>query len=202
MSNFDKWMGRLKFIKGEYPFTDGEVIEVRNDDGRLHCDYGPAYRSRTRCTWYSNGRIHGMDVDIFGSLVYFYNGVRIPRKFFVSPEEITFQEIMTQPNAEVRRVGCEIYGFSRMIDEGHLKLLDRDNDTSAELYKIDIPSLVSKASEEDEPIVLVKVLDGTEVDGQRRVYFLKVPPDMTNCKKAIAWTFYKEEKQYKPLVET
>lgn len=69
---YEAWVARLKFFSGEFNF--GPVKRILNEDGRLHCDTGPAYVSPTRIMWYKNGRQHGMDADKFGSILYYYEG--------------------------------------------------------------------------------------------------------------------------------
>jgi len=35
-----------------------------------------------------------------------------------------------------------------------------------------------------------------------REYYLRVPPNMTDAKQAIAWTFYETSTTYRPFIET
>ena len=54
-----------------------------------------------------------------------------------------------------------------------------------------------------EPLMYLKVINSTqEPDGSYKNYYLCVPPDMKNCKQAVAWTFRMEESQYEPTQET
>jgi hypothetical protein len=55
----------------------------------------------------------------------------------------------------------------------------------------------------DEPIVIVKVLNSTpEADGSTKNYFLRVPPEIRTAKEAVAWTFGMSGEEYSPLRET
>jgi hypothetical protein len=194
---YKKWLAKLDFISTEYPF--GKIETHRNEEGNFH-DKGerPAQISPTRITQWQNGRKHGIDVDIYGSLVYWFKGVLVPMKYMTRPEELTFEEIIGHPNAEVRRVGIEIYGFDRLISEKKFKAVHKDNKTGASLY-----SLKMGKGDREQNVCIVRVLDGTPMpDGERKVYFLQVPPTMKTCKEAIAWTFRKDEASYAPEVET
>lgn len=185
---------KLRLARLERPF--GPFREHRNLAGETNdtTDGLPGYISPTRVIQYTNGRKHGMDVDIWGTENYFWKGVMVPRRFFTHKDELTIDEIMKNPNAEVRRVGIEIYGFDRAIDEGHFKLVHSDERTGARMYTIEMGNLT---------VQIVRVLDGTELpDGTRKVYFLQVPPDKKTCREAIAWTFRKEENEYNPAIET
>ncbi len=178
----------------------GQRIESRNAEGQLHCEDGPALRTFTFVAYYIDGQRHGPIADIYGSLAYFYKNMRVPQKFHLHPEQLTFEEIITHPNAEVRRAGCEIYGFERMIDEGKFELINADDETKAKLFKAHI----SADGEEPEELTIVRVIDGTPhpKTGVCKEYILPVPHRMKTCKEAIAWTFYKDEEEYAPAVET
>ena len=59
------------------------------------------------------------------------------------------------------------------------------------------------AKNEDESFCLVRVFNGTiNFDGTRDVYYLTVPPNMKSVREAVAWTFYKDKKDYNPVMET
>lgn len=55
----------------------------------------------------------------------------------------------------------------------------------------------------DEPYVAVQVINSTpEPDGSHRSYLLRVPPTITSCRAAVAWTFGMAADDYDPDVET
>lgn len=198
LKDIRRWFGRVRYIQGEWPFLSkpGKPVEIRNDDKQLHCATGPAIRTYTYIAHYENGRKHGVHATRWGSLSYYFKGVLVPPKYILEPEKLTFEEVISHPNAEIRRVGCEAYGFDRMEKEKKFELLDHDEETGAKLLKC------TCLAKNDEPLVIVKVLDGTpDASGNRKVYTLQVPPDSKRCKEAIAWTFYKNEKDYKPSIE-
>ena len=193
---YEAWVARLKFFNGEFNF--GPVKRVLNEDGRLHCDTGPAYVSPTRIMWYKNGRQHGMDADKFGSILYYYEGVRIPPHFFTKPEDVTVEEVLRHPNAEVKYVGMKIVGLDNIMSMPTTKVVHRDVDQfGRERVLFQIPKIF------EEPTLYVKVVNSTaEPDGSFKNYFLCVPPNVMTCVEAVAWTNYMKADKYAPSQES
>lgn len=87
----------------------------------------------------------------------------------------------------------EKYGLSKYIEDSDSILIHKD--TFGELYEKEINN--------DESIVMVKVINSTaETDGSFKNYFLRVPPECKTAKEAVAWTFGIESNQYEPQIET
>lgn len=167
--------------------SERHTILNRDEEGRLHCEDGPAVS-------YSDGWS-----------VYAVHGVRVPEYIIMRPEEITLDKIRDQPNAEVRRVMIGKFGEGRYIEESGAVMIHKDK--YGELYKAEI--------EGDEPLVMVRFVNSTpEPDGTSKIYFKRVPPDeehdelgiikgpMLRAKQATAWTFRVPEDKYNPLIET
>jgi len=147
----------------------------RDEQGRLHCETGAAVRY----------------FDSFS--VFAIHGVRVPEKVVVAPKLITLREIETEQNAEVRRVMIGRYGPERYLLDSRAEAVHRDD--FGVLYRKFIPN--------DEPLVMVKVVNSTpEADGSFKDYFLRVPPAMERARQAVAWTFGKMENEYEPAVQT
>jgi hypothetical protein len=128
-----------------------------------------------------------------GYAVHAWHGVITPRHVIERPDRITCAEIENQQNAEVRRVMIERYGEARyLIDSGARKVHE---DKYGVLYR--------KEFKNDEPLVMVRVTNSTtESDGSRNVYFIRVPPQMTKAREAVAWTFAMGRTEYNPEHET
>ena len=63
--------------------------------------------------------------------------------------------------------------------------------------------LYKKTLFNDEPIVMVKVLNSTpEPDGSIKSYFLRVPPTIKTAREAVAWTFDMKPEEYRPRKQT
>lgn len=189
------WIARINYMRSEYEF--GPLKQYRNEEGRLHRDGKPAYVSPTRCIYYINGRRHGLDVDIYGSKVYYYENIMIPSRFIEKQKELSIQDIVSHPNTEVRYVGLKLYGFERLLEEGHVIVLDEEEKTGYKLlqFKFKDGNL--------DPYTVVRVINSTaEPDGSFKPYYLTVPPTMKTAKQAVAWTFRMEEHEYAPSQET
>ena len=203
----EKWQERVANIKTDYPF--GPIQILRNEEGRMHSMTQPAFVSPTRVMWFEDGRPHGKDVDIYGSVNYYFKGVSVPKRYLEEPENLTFEEILKNSNTEARRVGMDIYGFDRILREGKAKLINTEkvNGLPVELYNINIKNKHSKQdnmspNNDEEILALIRVQDGTPSEtGERKVYFLSVPPRIQNAKEAVAWTFRKEADDYNPQIE-
>ena len=147
----------------------------KDERTRLHNPNGPAVAFRD------------------GWAVYYWHGVRVPQDVIEQPESITAERIESEQNAEVRRVMIERMGYERYILESGAKLIHSD-ETGA-LYRKELP--------EDEPLVVVHVVNSTEEpDGTFKKYALRVPPDMKTARQAVAWTFGMTEREYAPAIET
>lgn len=190
---FDKWEKRVKFLRSEHPF--GPLKEIRNEDGNLHCDDGPAYISPTRCIWYKNGRRHGIDVGVFGSTTFYFENIMVPRHFIYDPESITFEEVMNYRNQEVKYAAIQLYGFDRMLEEDRFNIVDKSSETGNLL--LEVGNVFS------DPIRIVAVKNGTpEPNGTYKRYFLAVPPHIHDADEAVAWTFRRTKDEYAPAQET
>jgi len=102
--------------------------------------------------------------------------------------KLTAREIMNCKNLEIRRLLIDRFGYERFLGEmkGHTIHEDGQN----KLVKIDWKS--------EEPIKLIRLKDSST----ERFYVLRVPPSVSTCREAIAWTFGLREEEYKPLKET
>jgi hypothetical protein len=82
--------------------------------------------------------------------------VRIPAELIEHPDQITVDRIDAEQNAEIRRVMMDLYGTARyLLDSGAASV---NQDDYGILYRKEVPN--------DEPIVMVRVLNSTpEPDG-------------------------------------
>jgi hypothetical protein len=122
-----------------------------------------------------------------------WRGVPVDERICFRPEEITGREILAERNAEVRRVMMERMGFDAFLEEVDSETLDVDRDPGGErrLLRVEL--------EDDEPLVCVAVF----CPSTKRRYVLRVPPETTTCRQAIAWTAgFDDPELYQPLVET
>jgi hypothetical protein len=147
----------------------------RDEAGRLHCEDGLA------CGY----------PDGWG--VYAWHGVRVPADLILRPQDQTIAQIQQESNAEIRRVRLERYGFDRYVQDTGAAVIHADE--TGTLYRNEFP--------DDEPLVMVSVLNSTpEADQSFKRYMLRVPPDMTQARQAVAWTFGRQAQEYAPTIES
>lgn len=100
--------------------------------------------------------------------------------------EVNAKEIISLPNAEIRRAVVELVGYEKMIEDA--EVVDESGDGT--LLRIPLQG--------DEDIVLVHVKDPSTT----REYFLRVPPTMKTAKQARAWTFGFDAEDFNLEVES
>ena len=123
--------------------------------------------------------------------VYAWHGLRIPSYFIERKSEITIKQIRDEKNSEFRRVLSDLYGRDRFIKDIGAVELGRD----------DFGILWRAEDGGDEPLMFVEVENATIEHGEKRKFYLRVPPTMTTAHEAVAWTFYKTPETYNPSME-
>jgi hypothetical protein len=122
-----------------------------------------------------------------------WRGVIIDARIAFFPEQITAQEVLAESNAELRRVKLERMGFERFLEEANPRVRDVDVDRGGERKLLEVEL------GDDEPLVCVSV----NCPSTGRRYLIRVPPQMTTCRQAVAWTAgFDDPDDYQPLVET
>jgi hypothetical protein len=122
-----------------------------------------------------------------------WRGIPIDERIAFHPETITVEEILGQENIELRRVLLERMGYEAFVAQSEAEVLDRDMDAGGprRLLRIPLP--------DEEPLVCVSVI----CPSTGRQYVIRVPPDMSTCRQAIAWTAgFDDPDAYRPLMET
>lgn len=120
-------------------------------------------------------------------------GVRIDRRIAFRPETISAEEVLNEPNAELRRVKLARIGFEQFLEKANPEILDSDMDAGGKrtLFRVEL--------KDDEPLVCVSVI----CPSTSRRYLLRVPPDTNTCRQAVAWTAgFDNPDDYRPRVET
>jgi hypothetical protein len=111
----------------------------------------------------------------------------------------TPQIAITLRNVLARKEAIDRIGFQTFIKRGLATVRDEHPEYGT-LYEL-------PGETESEPMVLLKVVNSTpEPDGTFADYYLRVPPDQTNVREALTWTFNGNEalgsQPYEPLVQT
>ncbi|MEV5438734.1 DUF6745 domain-containing protein [Streptomyces sp. NPDC052682] len=128
-----------------------------------------------------------------GFALHAWRGMPVPAAFLAELPSLTPERIRAEENAELRRVMLEYYGYDRYLADSGARPVHRDE--TGTLWRIDL--------HDDEPVVMVEVLNSTpEPDGTRRTYWLRVPPSTRTAKAGVAWTFGLHADVYAPVRET
>ncbi|MBX9668416.1 MAG: hypothetical protein K2X93_12395 [Candidatus Obscuribacterales bacterium] len=127
-----------------------------------------------------------------GFNVHSFEGVTVPAWVIESPDLITANAIDKENNVEIRRVLLRLFGESKYLEAGAVCI---HQDELGQLYRKELAG--------DEEIVMVRVKNSTpNQDGTFDYYYIRVPPDTTTVKAAIAWSFRMEPGEYNPTQET
>lgn len=122
-----------------------------------------------------------------------WRGIPVSHRIVFQPETLRAEEILTERNAELRRVMIERLGYEKLLEIARAVELDRDQDAGGERRLLRIPL------EGDEDVVCVSV----QCPSTGHRFILRVPPYMTSCRQAVAWTAgYDNPDDYAPSVES
>ena len=148
---------------------------------------GIAFVSETpkKINWH-NGMLHNENQaaveykDGYG--LYMYHGVRVPEKVILQPEKLTKEDWLNEKNLEVRRIIQERMG-ERFVTEIKGKVVSKHQDKRiGEIIEIDISP---------DPEKIVHYLHAQDWSTER-MYFLRIPPDITDSMEAQAFTYSNE----------
>ncbi|MBW4582763.1 MAG: hypothetical protein KME42_24615 [Tildeniella nuda ZEHNDER 1965/U140] len=110
-----------------------------------------------------------------GYSLYSHHGVTLPEKYgTVHPHQWQSEWLLTEGNAELRRVLIQGIGYARICQE--LQAIELDDWQEYALLKID-------AEADVEPIYLLKMT----CPSTGHIHALRVPPAMTTAREAIRW---------------
>ncbi len=145
---------------------------------RLHCDTGPAV------AW----------SDGWG--VYSWHGTRVPADLI--EQGWSTDQILTEPNAEIRRCAIERMGWPQFIIESGMKQIGKSvadpGNPGQKLALYDIPKIFT------EPVKVLLCTNATiERDGTRHQFGITVPAIITDPVAAAAWSFGLTANEYGAL---
>ncbi len=104
-----------------------------------------------------------------------WRGMRVPAHWIEQRDTLSAADVFKEPNAELRRTGCEILGWDRVLSGIDAKLIDDDGDPQiGTLYEGQIPGAVRCG--------FLKVECGT-----KRTFVIPTPAGMRSAIEAQAW---------------
>lgn len=120
-------------------------------------------------------------------------GVNVDRRIAFHPESISVDEVLSEKNAERRRVLLDRYGFGRFLQDSRASRLDNDRDPGGERQ------LLRVAIQGDEDLVALSC----HCPSTGRQYLIRVPPTTRSCHQAAAWIAgFDDPAAYRPIRET
>jgi hypothetical protein len=129
-----------------------------DEQGRPHNETGPSHRWRDGWGFYS------------------WHGVRIPGNWIEHRETLTSAEVLKEQNLEVRRAGCDILGWSRILKDLKARVINRDVDPEiGEVIEVSLPDL-------DRPARFLRVRCGTG-----REFVCGLPPEINTALEGQAY---------------
>ena len=143
---------------------------IRHDDqGRLHCEDGPAIVYRD------------------GWVLHAWRGTVVPAEWIESPRSLAPSIALKWENIEQRRAACEILGWDKIIKSLKPKVINTNPDPMiGELLEVDLPDSGK------ERFLRVRCATG-------RVFALPVPPNMETALEANASTYGVDPETYSQL---
>lgn len=122
-----------------------------------------------------------------------WRGVPVDGRVAFDPQSITVNEVLSEGNAERRRVLLERVGHEKFFAEADPLIVDRDRDPGGPRRLLRIPM------EGDEDLVCLEV----NCPSTARKYLIRVPPAVNTCHEAAAWIAgFDNADDYQPLIET
>lgn len=145
----------------------------RDEQGRLHNQYGPSISYRD------------------GWSLYHWHGIALPAEWIEEPGTLTAAIALSQSNVELRRAACEMLGWATILSELNARTIDADGDPLiGTLVEVDLPDVGAQK--------FLRVTCGTG-----REFAVCVPPTTKSALAAQAWMVGLDMKQFKaPEIRT
>lgn len=170
-----------------------EVVVYRRRAGKT-----AAAEDDPSCDWYGLHAEHGPAISWATDALYYWHGLRIPS----DPDLIRTmapEDVLREPNTEVRRAMIEIIGWPAFIAAAKLKQVGESvadpGNPGQSLALYDVPERIYSADVR----VLVCVNATIERDGTRHTFGLTVPAEVNDPIAAAAWSFGVTPDQYRLL---
>lgn len=121
-----------------------------------------------------------------GPAIYAWHGTQVPAQ--VIEGTMSVEDILREPNTEIRRCAIEVRGWDWFVREAKLEILDQADDPGNPGQVLNLYTVPDRIFEE--PVMLLICTNATvERDGTRRVYGIMVPDEINKAVDAAAWSF-------------
>lgn len=113
------------------------------------------------------------------------------------PETLTPERILTEPNAEIRRLMLEKVGIENILKKANVAIIHQDKDLGGDRLLIEV-TIVNQFRNRQKARYLRCSCPSTA-----RQYLLPVPPNIGTCHNAAAWLAgFNNPDDYQPVQET
>ena len=127
-----------------------------------------------------------------GTQHYFLRGSRFCGALVENPGTITMDKIYFERNLRRKQDIIALIGMENFLERANFEILDQDRDRAG------MPRRLMRVwVGHEEEWCLIEVCCPSKGD----LHYIWVPPHMTRCSQAVAWTFGFETPDYSPLVE-
>ena len=128
-----------------------------------------------------------------GWSLYAIHGCFVSERLVVQPDEVKHEDLPLDENLEVLHAAIERLGHERFLAASRAKLVQEDD--FGRLHRILLRDY--------EPFLFVEVINATpEPNGSLRHHLLRVPPETETAHEAVAWSFGRRTKEYRPVLQT
>jgi hypothetical protein len=159
-----------RFVHAQFWIVAALPLRIHMDARNLpHCATGPY------CSWPD------------GFALWYWHGVRVPRQWIEDPDSVDPRLALSWDNVEQRRVLAEIIGWSRVLEQVQVRVIDEDPDPEiGTLLEADLPDAEGQR--------FLRVRCGTG-----REFVLPMPREVTTARAGQAWSYGLSEAEHKKL---
>jgi hypothetical protein len=127
-----------------------------------------------------------------------WHGHFVPSEMVFYPETLTPQDILTQPNAEIRRLMLERVGIDKVLNDAKAVVIHADKDVGGDRSLLKVRR-TERFRQQDRVFLYLRC----RCPSTGREYLLPVPREFKNCHVAAAWLAgFDNSLEYQPILET
>jgi hypothetical protein len=128
-----------------------------------------------------------------------WRGVSVRAEVVLHPESLSADEVLNEPNAEIRRIMLDRVDCEVLLKKANAKMVHQDTDAGGLRRLVDV-HLNSRGWR---PVRTRQRYLQCRCPSTGRVYLMRVPLEVATCHAAAAWLAgFDNPDEYQPLMET
>jgi hypothetical protein len=128
-----------------------------------------------------------------------WRGIPVRPEVVVHPESLSAEEVLNEPNAEIRRIMLDRVGCEVLLAKAKARTVHQDTDAGGFRRVVDVQLKARNSS----PIRTLQRFLECRCPSTGRVYLMRVPSELATCHAAAAWLAgFDNPDEYQPLMET